>query len=245
MTLNRVNFRRTDYSYPLLEPAADKIADFLYTYKSRVREFCDLMRISSGWSKADYPNKLSRWASFALGKRKKTEPPDTKQLIESAYLFFDTCQNDNDIKKMRGLVPEKLVEKIFAQRYEGKQCHKGFGAVVKVDGQDVKYRCLSPYNNGPIDSDGNRQTVDAGAWDGTKGEFIEVKFNPEAFHTKDIRYLQELASELKSKGLDYLIYLIAMDNKELTETRLKHLGFWVPGEFVLIGREEVFELQTA
>lgn len=244
MTLTRITFERKDGVYPRLESAAEKIAEFLYAYKSRIQEFCDLMRISSNWSKSNYKNELAKWASMTKGRRKKNVAPDTEQLVVSAYLFFDTCQDNQEIRKMRGLVPEKLVEKIFLLRYQGKTRNQGFGALVTLDKEDIKYICEAPYDKGPEDSDKNRQTVDAGAWDGKKGEFIEVKFNPEAFHTKDIRYLRLLASELKNKELNHSIYLIAMDDKNLTEQRLKHLDLWESGEFILVGREEIFELQT-
>lgn len=242
--MNSITFSPSDYSYPNLEPLADDIANFLYKHKSKIADFCELMRISGNWDKSNYKNQLLRWESSKVGRRRKNAAADTLQLIDYCHSFFDICTNKQEIDKMRGLVPEKLVEKIFSLRYKDKSYEDmGFGVVVNINNQPIEYHCRSPYSN-QEDSDGYRQSVDAGVWDGSIGEFAEVKFRPQAFHTKDIKYLQLLASSLSSKGINYQIFLICFDDKNLTEEKLKTLNLWSAGEFILIGREEVFDLQA-
>ena len=238
--LMRVQFLPSDYSYPHLEPTAEKIADFLFTYRSQFRDFCDFMRISSTWTLNNYKDKLQRWSNAKAPNRKKAAP-DTLQLIDLTHEFFSVCQNEDDRKKMRGLVPEKLFEKVFCLRHSGKKGVFGYGVIVVIDGKPVKYVPSFPYET-KDDSDVYRQTVDAGFWDGEAGEFAEVKFSPEAFHTKDIKYLRLLVDQLKNAGLNHSVFLVCFDQKELIRFKLQRLGLWEKGEpFYLIGRDELFQ----
>lgn len=238
--LMRIQFCHSDYPYPNLEPTAKKIAEFLFTYRSQFRPFCEFMRISSTWTLDNYKTKLQKW-SQAIAPNRKKAAPDTLQLINLTHEFFSVCQNEEDRKKMRGLVPEKLFEKVFSLRHSGKKGVFGYGVMVVVDGKPVKYIPSFSYKK-EDDSDVYRQTVDAGFWDGKVGEFAEVKFSPEAFHTKDIKYLQLLANELNTAGLNYSILLVSFDNKELIRFKLQRLGLWKKEDsFYLIGRDELFQ----
>lgn len=242
MSLEKIDFFTSDTYYKHLDLIACEIANFLFQHRSQLFLFKELMRLSAKWTKADYKKLLEQWIASKKG-RKKTFASDTLGLFEYSNKFFSVCKNDNEILKMRGLVPEKIVEKIFNERYSGKICRMGYGKGVEIEGKRIVYTCASPYSKDG-DSDRNRQSVDAGVWDGNKGEFVEVKFNPEAFHTKDINYLRLLILELKESQCDHIIYLISMGNKKLTEERLISLNILENSEFRLIGGEELFELKS-
>ncbi|OZQ62778.1 hypothetical protein CA600_21175 [Paenibacillus sp. VTT E-133280] len=243
MSINRINFFYSDRPYPTLEPVAGQIADFLYRYQGQLPNFIDFMRISSSWRKNDYKNKLQSWASRKRG-RKRVAATDIEMLINSAENFFNVCETDEEIKKIRGLIPEKLVEKVLNNRYMGKACKMGFGKGVEIDGEEIKYICLAAYR-GEEDSDENRQSVDAGVWDGNRGEFIEVKFSPGAFHSKDINYLRLLKEKLDDAELLHTVYLISLGDKNLTRKKLESIDKWNDSEFVIIGSDELFQLEDA
>lgn len=239
--MDRITFKDSDIIISHLEFTAEKIANFLYNHRSKLNDFISFMRISGTWTLQNYRRQLQIWSAGIRGKRKNAAP-DTLQLISLAEEFFDVCRNENDRKKMRGLVPEKLFAKVFQDRHGEKQGNFGYGVMIVIDGEDVKYECLKPYENRE-DSDRNRQTVDAAYWDGKVGEFVEVKFNPEAFHTKDIKYLQILQSRLKEANLSHSILLVAFNSKDLIRRKLERLKLWsFAKEFYLVGSEELFNL---
>ncbi len=237
--MNRISFQREDYIYPNLEPSADEIAQFILSNQIFFEDFCEFLRYSGSWKKQNCREKLISLRS--LKYRKKSRDPRVIEYFRLIEQFFYVCNNDNDIKKMRGLVPEKLLEKIFTNRYLAKKNVQECGCSVSIEGNLVRYICPNPFKN-DIDSDDNKLTVDVGIWDGQIGEFTEIKVSPDAFHTKDIKYLRLLAHELTSKEIQYKVYLVALQKKDLTQERLVSLSAYREGEFELIGREEVFEL---
>ncbi|SFM39182.1 hypothetical protein [Pelosinus propionicus] len=241
--IDRINFEPSDYRYDHLEPTAEEIANFLIKFQSKFSTFCEFLRLSAKWEKASYRNELNKWQAAIKGRRKPVAF-DTQLFSDLIEAFFGVCLNDNDIKKMRGLVPEKLLNKIFQDRHNGKEIKDGYGCIVAIDGRRIEYICASPFNDRE-DSDLNRKTVDVGTWDGNKAEFLEVKVSPMGFHTKDIKYLNLLAQEMKKVELGYDVYLVALDDKELTRSRLNCLSDYVENSFSLIGREEIFSLREA
>lgn len=242
MSLEKISFEESDYEHPHLEDAAEEIAFFLFESSSYILDkFTDFMRTSSTQPLKNYKPFVQKWFASIIKNRKK-EAPDKLRLEGLCYRFFEVCRNDRDIKKLRGLVPEKLFEKVFEERHSGKKCKKGYGVKVLVNGKSIIYRPSDPYENGD-DSDKNRQTVDAGFWDGGIGEFVEIKLQPEAFQTKDINYLRVLAEELKGNNISYTIFLIALGNKELIRKKLIRLGLIGENdsnEFKMIGKDELF-----
>lgn len=242
MSLEQVTFEKSDYEYPDLEVVAVKIANFLYTHKSKLKDFSEFMRVSGSCNMDNYKSFVQRWSSGYVGRQKKAAP-DTIKLAELASEFFNVCKSNDDIKKIRGLVPEKLFERIFEERHNGVECNIGYGSKVIVAGSAVIY-IASDVKETPDDSDKNRRTVDAGFWDGENGEFVEIKFSPEAFHTKDINYLRLLSDRLATNQLNYSIYLVCLDHKNNTKRKLERLGLWQgENEFILIGRDEIFLLK--
>lgn len=242
MSLERINFFESDRHIDRLDKVAEKVADFLFNNRNRMLSFTDLMRISSSWDKKNYTNNLQRWGASVRG-RKKVKVPDTEAFIAVVNEFFNVCENNQELKKIRGLVPEKLIEMIMNKRHNDKICKIEFGKGVEIDSERVIYECSNPYTTAE-DSDRNRQSVDAGFWDGKLGEFIEVKFNPEAFHTKDINYLRKLNSKLKDSDIEHKLYLVSFGEKTLTQKKLESLEKWIVDEFVIIGKEELFNLEN-
>ncbi len=239
--INRISFQRLDYPLPALEPFAEEFADFLLVTPTYFIDFCEFLRFSTGWKKANYRERFDSWKRLKIG-RTNLKNLNTQKFVEFVDRFFSTCQNDRDIEKMRGLVPEKLLEKIFQIRYSSKIHKQDHGCSVLIDGEEVKYICPNPYDIGD-DSDKNRRTVDIGAWDGINGEFAEIKVSPDSFHTKEIKYLRLLADKLKVNDINHKVYLIALKERQLTQERLAQLTEYIDGEFDLIGRDEILTLR--
>lgn len=242
MSYEQISFIDSDFKYPHLEVVATEIADFLLKYKSKLDDYSALMRVSAKWTIDNYKSQLQIWSSGYVGNKKKAAP-DTIKLAELAEKQFDACNTNKEIWKMRGLVPEKFFERIFDRRHQGKRCKLGYGVKVEVKGDQVIYICHSPYER-EGDSDKTRQTVDAGYWDGDDGEFVEVKFSPEAFHTKDINYLKLLTSTLRNHKINYTVLLVCFGHKGLTEKKLQRLELWNNDvkEFLLVGKDEIYSL---
>lgn len=239
--INRISFQRLDYPSPALEPFAEDFAEFLLANPIYFTDFCEFLRFSTGWRKINYRERLDSWKRLKIG-RANLKNSNTQKFVEFVDRFFYSCQNDSDIEKMRGLVPEKLLEKIFYMRYSSRTHKQDHGCSVSIDGEEVRYICPDPYDIGD-DSDKDRRTVDIGTWDGIEGEFAEIKVSPDSFHTKEIKYLRVLANKLKINTINHKIYLIALKERQLTQERLARLTEYIEGEFDLIGRDEIFNLQ--
>lgn len=242
--MKRITFEESDYEYPHLEVVADEIASFLYESSSYIFNiFIDFMRTSINFRVDNYKSLVQKWFSVPI-KNRKNAAPDILKLEEICECFFEVCQTDEEITKMRGLVPEKLFELIFEKRHTGKDCTIGYGVKVLIDGKTILYRPEKPFVP-ENDSDGNRQTVDAGFWDGSVSEFAEVKLQPCAFQTKDVKYLKLLADELNGNNIPYTIFLVALGDKDLIRKKLQRLDLInkVSEEFILIGKDELFQLE--
>jgi hypothetical protein len=241
-----IEFEKSDYEYPKLETFADEFASFLYKRSSYIfGVFVDFMRTSGTVTLAKHKRFIQTFFVH-FKKRGKNTAPDILQLEELCNNFFSICNSDDEVRKMRGLIPEKLFEKIFEQRHKGKACTIGYGVKVLINGEAVIYNPPEKYKH-KEDSDGYRQTVDAGFWDGYNGEFAEIKLQPHAFQTKDINYLSFLAEMLKASDIAYSIFLVTLGNKELIQKKLERLGLINEGtqDFVLIGRGELFQLESS
>ena len=241
--LDCIRFRKLDFPKPDLEPTAVQIAEFILTHPGHFEEFCEWLRFSTSWRKHNYQTPLAYWKKLKIGRAKKLAA-DTQLFLALVDKFFSVCRHDEDIKAMRGLVAENLLYKVFIKRYEGQICKLDTGCSVIVDGLEVIYVCPAPlYDDVNHDADINKKTVDIGSWDGVYGEFGEIKVSPDSFQTKDIKYLRLLAQTLFDKALSHKVYLIALQNKELTQHRLRALSCFMEDEFTFIGREDILGLQ--
>lgn len=242
--MDTVRFVKSDFSYPHLEEAASEIASFLYEYRSPVivRTFIEFMRVNIRITLKNYKPFTDKFFSKVIKNRRKA-PPDLLQLEKLCNRLFEACESDDEIIKMRGLIPEKLFGMIFEKRHYGKNCNIGYGAKVLINGKVIEYQPKKPFKT-EDDSDQPRKTIDAGFWDGDFGEFVEIKLSPLAFQTKEIKYLKLLESELQKDDLPHTIFLVALENKDLIKHRLKRLNLYYDN-FVLVGKEELFDLEKA
>jgi len=243
--MEKVTFEKSDYDYPHLKKVATEIASFLersgpYIFKI----FIEFMRTNINYTVINYKTEMQKWFSVLI-KNPKTPPPDILKLKVLCKRFFEVCKTDDEIGKMRGLVPEKLFELVFEKRHEGKKCNIGYGVKVLINGKPVLYRPRTSFET-KEDSDGNRQTVDAGFWDGSIGEFAEIKLHPFAFRTKDINYLKLLVNNLDNNDILYRIFLVTLGNKDLIKQKLQRLNLIdeeLDKKFILIGKDEFFQLR--
>lgn len=206
-----ITFEASDYPNPKLEAFAEEISVAVRKYRDRIKILNTLLR-QSGDSLKRYRVAFNRW-KMPLNKR--TSPPD---LLEFAALLdrFDTvCTDDAEWNKLRGVIAEKIFEPYFEQKHT-EAIEKGYGVKVLINNVPVKYR---PQNITPTDSP--RQSVDAGAWDGEFGEFVEIKFSPTAFQVKDINYLKLLESRLIENDIEHTIFLVTFNDVEFTRSILE------------------------
>lgn len=229
-----IEFHKSDWEYPDLEAVASDIAQFIHNRKSFLPDLNTFMRISSQWWKRNKEkSEFQKWRSGYILNPKKVAP-DKLQFAELLTKILDTCQNEDDWNKMRGLIPEKIFELFFSAKHLN--ADKGFGVVVSINQERVIYQPQSLE-----EGDGRRQTVDAGSWDGTYGEFAEVKFQPDGFQRKEFGYLHLLEERLGAHSIDHRIYLVTFD-KEINFVRrmLEARGLLpVDSRFRILGREDI------
>lgn len=243
MSFERINFIPKDHRYEHLDNLANDIAHFLKKYTSKLEKFSEFMRISSSWSKNNYHNKMDQWKSSFI-RRRKSAAIDTIEFAEFMEKIYLVCNNDEELKKMRGLIPEKLIENIYQIRFYGISPLKlEYGCKVSIDGNQVIYTPDFSYENS-IDSDERKVTVDIGKWDGKKAEFVEIKLSPESFHSKDINYLLKLRQKMNNVELDHDIFLISFGNKDAIEGKLEQIGISQLQDFYFIFRDEIFSLEN-
>lgn len=121
MSMEKVTFEKSDYDYPHLEKVATEIASFLERSSPYIFNiFIDFMRTNIKFTVRNYKSEVQRWFSVLI-KNPKTAPPDILKLEYLCKRFLEVCQTDDEIGKMRGLVPEKLFELVFKKRHEGKK----------------------------------------------------------------------------------------------------------------------------
>lgn len=227
----RVTFSTSDRKYPHLEPTANKFALFLLNNKSMLDDYNKFLKISPTWGKNTYKEEIDKWFGRSYRRSKAKDHLDFKELIIE---FFDKCNDDEEIKKMRGLVPEKLIETIFAHKYFGTSVMMRVGAKVYVDGVLVRYY---------INQDEKKSTVDIGTWDNERAQFVEIKCSPRTFRSKDVEYLRKLAARMQQSALRYETYLVSLYEREFLQSYLEEECLWDHADhFLLIGKNEIFNL---
>lgn len=206
-----ITFEASDYPNPKLEAFAEEISLAVRKYRDRIKILNTLLR-QSGDSLQKYRLHFNRWKA-PLNKRKS--PPD---LLEFATLLdtFDTvCTDDTEWNKLRGLIAEKIFEPYFEEKHAA-AIEKGYGVKVLINNVAVKYRPQVI-----TETDSPRQSVDAGAWDGEYGEFVEIKFSPNAFREKDLNYLKLLETRLLDNSIEHTIFLATFNDIEFTKSVLE------------------------
>ncbi|MBO0588899.1 hypothetical protein [Sporosarcina sp. E16_8] len=228
-----IEFHPSDYEHPHLDKVAELIAIHTYKYKGRINDLNSFMRVSGDWWKKGIQNSmLQKWANAFIPNRRKAAP-DKNEFVSLIEQIFIVCQSEDEWNKMRGLIPEKIFESYFSKRHVPAQI--GYGVIVAINQVKVLYRPKIV-----LDGDGNRQTVDAASWNGEFGEFVEVKFQPDAFGKKEFGYLELLEGELDQAKVEHQILLVSFDDADFIKRMLVQKGLLrVNTRFKTMGHEEI------
>lgn len=208
--VNNVTFSDSDTTKKALVILAVEISDNVRKSRGRVIDLNRFLSKSGKWIFGEHKEKLQQWKAFILGRNPRKAAADLLAFVQLIESIFSTCSSQKDWEKMRGLIPEKLFEPHFSLINHGKSV--GFGVNVIINGKKVHYEPGNPTES--------RQTVDAGAWDGLFGEFIEIKFQPRAFKQKDIGYLKLLEKKLDDDEISHKIKLLTFDDVSTTKNLL-------------------------
>lgn len=228
-----ISFEVKDWVYPNLEPVAKDLALFIHRHKSLMGDLNSFMRISSTWWRNGKQTEMFNiWRNGYVPNPKRTTP-DKIQLAEKLQIVKNVCETQEDWNKMRGLIPEKVFEIYFNHKHGSYT--REYGAQVLIHGQRVSYK--KPQNDGTTAS---RITVDAGSWDGTCGEFVEVKFQPEGFNETDLGYLNLLEEKLMHHDINHCIFLVSFDKDiSYVKSRLEGKSLLpTDSKFKILGPEE-------
>lgn len=200
-----IKFEAKDWPYPDLEEPALNLARFIHNHRSFLEILTTFMRVSAPWWRNGVENsRFQEWVQGIIPNRKKAAS-DMLQFVDLMHEIKTACTTPDEWDKMRGIIPEKLFEIYFLRKHV--KAAKEFGAQVLVYDQPVIYRYLDGQ-----EQERTRKTVDAGSWDGERGEFVEVKFQPDAFQKKDIGYLECLEEKLEQHSIINTIFLVTFDN---------------------------------
>lgn len=209
-----IEFHPSDIEHPIFEELAELIAKHTYRYKGRINDLNTFMRVSGG---RNHLSMARTWINAFVTNRKKAAA-DKLEFVTLLERMFVVCKNQEEWNKMRGLIPEKIFEKYFSEKHE--HATIGYGVIVAINQVEVLYR-----PNNFEEGDGNRQTVDAGSWNGDCGEFAEVKFQPQAFGKKEFGYLELLETQLNNAEVEHQILLVSFDDAEFIKRKLIQKGF--------------------
>lgn len=223
-----ITFEPSDIKRLTLEALAKEIATAVLKYRSRIVDITAFLK-RSGNTLDTYSKFYKMWSS-QFNKRK--HPADVLEFSSLLGEIGTVCTNDSDWQKLRGLLAESLFEPYFEKKHAGSV--RGYGVIVLIDGEPVLYR-----PEVITDTDRNRQSIDAGAWNGEQGEFVEVKFSPSAFQEKDINYLKLLEKSLEDKDVEHKIVLATFDDIIITKGELVSKNL-IDGssKFEIIGQED-------
>lgn len=229
-----VTFQEKDWKYPDLEIVASEVACFVHNHKSFLGDLNTFMRNSSTWWKNGVENsEFQKWLSKYIPVPKKA-PTDKQQFASLLTAVKDVCKIPEEWNKMRGLIPEKIYEIHFAKKHIGATI--GFGVQVSIFNEPVIYNPVTDHED-----DGKRKTVDAGSWNGTYGEFAEVKFQPDGFQIKEFGYLHLLEEKLNVHKIDHRIYLVTFDQATtFVKGMLENKGLLPKGSrFHILGPQDI------
>lgn len=245
--LDVICFEKTDIINEQIDESADDVAKFVYLNPTMFPYLSDVLLFSFKWPLGTLSSSMEKWGTGARLKCRKNK--EINKFIEKMQHAFRLCKNEEEKNALRGLIPEKLLFEIIYRKYQ-KNCdekNEAFiietGCIVKIYGVKVIYYCCkSDEFENENNSDKTKVSVDLGVCNELYGEYAEAKVSPKGFHTKDIKYLRKLASELMRHKLNYKIYLVTTGDKDIIIEKLKDKELWNPGEFVLIGSENFYSL---
>lgn len=159
---------------------------------------------------------------------------------ERQYWKNEMRYPDRRLGRYRGLLFEEIVSAAVKNRYVGKKFCAG--CLIYINNRHV----LARYGVG---SASHKETIDIAGWDdeARRGEFYECKVNPDRFETGNYILLMELKAALDAGGAQiYQIGLVSADTGEHLKAQKKYLEEQderCRGEFMLIGREDIYDMQ--
>ena len=245
MPYNSIRFIAKDNVPAHLIFCADDIAEFVFDNPDVFRYLSDILNASSGWSCKNAEIMLEQWNKRVPGKHANGKA--RRELIEKFRMGMKSCNDEEEKNRLRGLIPEKLIYKIVSQKYVNsflrqKQLYRiELGCIVEINGDPINYKCEHAYETSN-DCDDNKLTVDLGVCDMKIAECAEAKVSPTAFCTKDIKYLRLLTKKMNESKISHAIYLVSTGNLGMIESRLRFLDLWNDNEFILIGKENIFDI---
>lgn len=246
-------FRDEDVRNQNFEIVAERISDFVNIKVEYLKPIVALLKICVGWTPNLYDEKLKKWIETYGPSHPSIDFSD--EFIVLLKDFFSVCMTMKDLRKMRGLIPEKIISKIFEYRHANKPTVINFGCSICIYGKYVRYICVknkrirehcatSNVICGNGGCKGSKMTVDVATWNLNNGEFVEIKLSPRSFHYIDGAYLCQLQDELLKYDISHAIYVITFESKDVTEERIKEYFIKTKKPYI-IGINEIFSLKDA
>ena len=229
--LNRISFDSLDFPPPpAVLSAANAVSDFMLKYPSRIQDLSEFLQRYLKSYIHDWGAIYERWKGLYLAV---SSAQDYKELTDVVKVMYKSCRNQDDVDTLRGKILERVAWKIFSKRYAAVRTKKfDQGCKVIVDGAEIRYQS-------PVSVYEHKVTVDIAFWDGVNGEYVELKLFPRSFEKKDYHYLYLLDSVMASKRLPKTIFIITLDNKNLTQSHIDSLGMSQKFDYKLAGRDEL------
>lgn len=262
----RISFRHVDEEYFGVEEYIRPVANQAVVHNQFICIICEILNVFNKYTEhivADV-KKAMKCFEYRLDKEDKIALSAYRELTEKVEQFYWNVVDDefgeklrefneeqyrrkgmrypdNRLGQYRGLLFEELVSAAVKTRFVGRlYCT---GCQVYING----CRVLARYGEG---SASHKETIDIAGWDAEAnyGEFYECKINPERFRNENYRYFMELKSTLDSNGIqDYKIGLVSADATENLRAQKRYLEAQdqnCRAEFMLIGREDIFSVQS-
>lgn len=165
-----------------------------------------------------------------------------KAFNEKQYWQKGMRYPDKRLGQYRGLLFEEIVVAAVEKRYTEKRFCTGCQIYIN------SRRVIALYGEG---SASHKETIDIAGWDDNakNGEFYECKINPERFRNENYRFFMELKKALDVNGIqNYQIGLVSADTMEHLKAQKRYLEEQdesCKAEFMLIGREDIYNMQSS
>jgi len=204
-----------------------EFADHFKSPREYVPDFCTILTRSWRWNHSTLQDKLTTCLE-RFGKHS-----GRKKITEMIRRAFSLCENDDELKILRGALLEALVIGCHGGVQTLSSPNVGWGAQVILRNNIIRYRCTKKID----DNCRNRSTVDFGIWDGYHGKFFECKVHPDGIGCKEINYLETLSQTLKENNISHELFLVCAESIDSIRQRADILGLGL--KFKLIGTKEL------
>lgn len=218
-----IKFKRTDKVDPKLEALALEFADHFSVKREYLRDFGAMVRSSKNWKFEELDAKLSIWSERFIKKRESRNA-----IVALVKRAFKTCQNDNEISVLRGLLVESILIGVNGgpEILASKSLY-GWGAKVSINREghqpdEIYYYCTESQAIRRHACD-NRATVDFGSWNGRHGKFYECKVTPDAIGCKEISYMNYLRQQLAAYSISHETFFVCLESNDSIKMRLEAL----------------------